>query len=358
MLFILVHKRGILFVLLILFILLTLIYNLVVTDKRENIENIISYSMKGDLYCYSTLSPSLEDILEMDVTGENSIFFWETSCNSQKNGKIILNPRQACAVESAAKMNPGYNIYLIYVSPGQIKNEGTESDRVINVLLSYKNIHIVHINIWRLIKGSPVENLFLSGKLEKSKYPITHASDIIRFLTMWKFGGIYLDLDMIFLKSFKTLPKNFGTAESTKIINSAVMGFENKGLGLSYVISCLNDLNSTFNGQAWGYNGPDLITRFSERKCKTKNFSALKVCEDYTVLPQNAFHPIPWNKWQKYFNETYNTEVRKKIKNSYGIHVWNKNSIQWKLSLNSNATYMTLAKKFCPNVIKELHDYF
>ncbi|XP_049820394.1 lactosylceramide 4-alpha-galactosyltransferase-like isoform X2 [Aethina tumida] len=330
-------------------------YNVKVKNKEEE---ILMYPMKGDLYCYSSLSPSLKDIMDMDIEGSNSIFFLETSCNSHKQGKIILSPRQACAVESAAKINSEYNIYLIYASPSQIRNEGTESDRVISRLLSYKNVYIAHVNIWRIIKRSPVEKLFLSGKLENSTYPITHASDIIRFIIMWKFGGIYLDLDMIFLKSFNTLPKNFGGAQSKDIINSAVMGFENKGVGLTYVTSCLNDLNNTFKGTEWAYNGPGLITRFSQKQCKTKNFEVLKVCEEYTVLPQNTFNAIPWNEWQKYFNETYNTEVQTKIKDSYGIHVWNKNSKQWKLSLESKATYMTLAKEFCPNVIKEMHDFF
>lgn len=55
---------------------------------------------------------------------KRNIFFLETTCNSYKMGKLFIRARQACAVESAARLNPHMNVYLLFASPGVIKGKG------------------------------------------------------------------------------------------------------------------------------------------------------------------------------------------------------------------------------------------
>lgn len=159
-------------------------------------------------------------------------------------------------------------------------DENTESDRMLNVLSRYPNIKILHFNVRRYIKGSPVENLWTTGKIKESIYPIAHTSDILRLevkiipvdaltkvvfsrlLTLWKFGGIYLDLDVIVLKNLDELPLNFGGAQSADLVANGVMGFSRFGKGHNYTVECLEDLSKNFEGKQWGSNGPQLITRF------------------------------------------------------------------------------------------------
>lgn len=59
-------------------------------------------------------------------------------------------------------------------------DENTESDRMLTLLGSYPNIKILHFNVRRYIKDSPVENLWTTGKIKESIYPIAHTSDILR----------------------------------------------------------------------------------------------------------------------------------------------------------------------------------
>nr|AIA92015.1 CAZy families GT32 protein [uncultured bacterium] len=71
---------------------------------------------------------------ETYVVKDTSIFFLETSCNSYINAQLTVSPRQACAVESAALMNPKRMVYLLFASPGKYTNVNKQVN--INVSLS------------------------------------------------------------------------------------------------------------------------------------------------------------------------------------------------------------------------------
>ena len=128
------------------------------------------------------------------IFGRN-IFFHETSCFGEEG--LILNARQACAVESAARQNPKMTVYLLFLSPSKIADS---SKQVIRQLLSYENIKIRRIYINNYVKHTPLEEWYASGILRTSRWPRSHMSDILRYLTLWKYGGIYLDLDVVVAK--------------------------------------------------------------------------------------------------------------------------------------------------------------
>lgn len=220
-----------------------------------------NFSSIDSIACYRIKDLSLPEITDISPRKADSIFFHETSCNSYFKGKIEIQARQACAVESAAYTNPGYDIYLLFTSPGIIKDEGSLSDRILNALQSYKNIKLYHLDYEKYTKDTPLEELYKSGKVESSKYTRSHASDVLRYLTLWKYGGIYLDLDVIVLKSFKDLPDNFAGSESERNVAAGVVKLSSTGAGRKFAQKCVEDLRSNFRGNDWGYNGPGVITR-------------------------------------------------------------------------------------------------
>lgn len=123
--------------------------------------------------------------------GKN-IFFHETSCFGEDGA--VLNARQACAVESAAKMNPSMTVYLLFVSPIKFSNA---TKLIVKQLESYPNIKIKHILMNKYTRCTPLEEWWATDILKTSKWPRSHMSDILRYLTLWKYGGIYLDLDVV-----------------------------------------------------------------------------------------------------------------------------------------------------------------
>lgn len=163
-----------------------------VSNLNDTISNGIS--------CYDDEASNTMDEITADLypspTKGKSIFFHETSCASSVQGGIVLTARQACAVESAAKMNPELHVYLLFTAPINLGNS-TAKSKFVSQLLSYPNVHIRHLNFERYFVGSPLEQWYRSGALKASKWPRSHASDVLRFLTLWKYGGTYLDLDVV-----------------------------------------------------------------------------------------------------------------------------------------------------------------
>lgn len=93
--------------------------------------------------------------------------------------------------------------------------------KLVDSLEAYKNVNLKFINIKEFSKGSPLESWLLSGKLDNSSFKTPHTSDVLRFLTLYKFGGIYLDLDVVVIKSTNLI--NFACAEDDKFMNGAIL---------------------------------------------------------------------------------------------------------------------------------------
>jgi hypothetical protein len=137
------------------------------------------------------------------VPGERHITFIETSCvlNDSVTGKqsgLAINQRQACAVASAANTNPDTKVYLLYTC--SIVGSLGDSPEYVKMMLSYPNVRVWKLVISDYIKGTPLETWDVMGKIRSSRWPLSHASDILRFITLWKYGGTYLDMDFVIQK--------------------------------------------------------------------------------------------------------------------------------------------------------------
>lgn len=62
-----------------------------------------------------------------------------------------------------------------------------------------------------------------------------HLSDVLRAVTLLKYGGFYLDLDVVVQKSFDNLEENFIGNDWSEVVAGGVMHLNNYGIG-SYVI--------------------------------------------------------------------------------------------------------------------------
>jgi hypothetical protein len=137
------------------------------------------------------------------VLGEKHIIFLETRCvlndsiSSNQLG-LLIDHRGACAVASAANTNPGMAVYLVYTC--SVQGSLADSAEYVKQMLSYPNVRLWKLTVPEYIKGTPLENWDFMGKVRSSRWPLPHSSDILRYVTLWKYGGTYLDLDFVFLK--------------------------------------------------------------------------------------------------------------------------------------------------------------
>lgn len=84
-----------------------------------------------------------------------------------------------------------------------------------------------------------MEKWFQSDQLFLSKYLNSHASDFLRFTSLYKFGGIYLDLDVVAQQSFNSLTLNFAAAESINFTAVGAIGFDHDGIGHDILELCI-----------------------------------------------------------------------------------------------------------------------
>lgn len=147
--------------------------------------------------------------------------------------------RQACAIESAAHLNPNWDVFLLFASPVGLSNDTHLQQPIVQALLSYSNIHMRNVNLWKYAKGTPVNDWLNSGALFESKYLNSHTSDFLRYLSLYKWGGTYLDLDVVVQRPFDTVKPNYAGAESDKFVAAGVLNFDHDGFGHKVAELCL-----------------------------------------------------------------------------------------------------------------------
>ena len=122
------------------------------------------------------------------------LFFHKTSCSTP-----YLTPRQACAVESAARNNRNLNVFVLFLATGQISDK---SKAFVDILQTYDNVYIRRVRLAKYVIDTPIKNWFLANFREFSKNRDWLHEDFhnyIRMLTLWKFGGVALNWNSIVL---------------------------------------------------------------------------------------------------------------------------------------------------------------
>ncbi|KYN42320.1 Lactosylceramide 4-alpha-galactosyltransferase [Trachymyrmex septentrionalis] len=327
---------------------------LMISTESNIIQRIpfLDVTTVNGIKCYdkvSTTKSSLDFDWETNTdkpTSGRNIFFHETSCFGDEG--LTLNARQACAIESAARMNPSMTVYLLFISKSEFSNSTRE---IVRQLLNYSNVRIRHIDPQKYVKETPLDAWYTSGVLKKSHWPVSHMSDILRYLTLWKYGGIYLDLDVVVTSSLENLT-NFAGAEDWDDVAAGVMGFDMSKLGRRVADACVRDLKKNFRGDVWGNNGPGVITRTLQKLCATTYARDMTTnrCHGFTVYPPSIFYPIHYKKWKKYFEIKDSNVTLKALNKAKAIHVWNNLSKAEKVRVNSNVPYAVIARNYCPHV--------
>jgi len=119
---------------------------------------------------------------------ENPIWMVET-----RHDHVHFSPLELCAIESVAKYHTNTRVIMTLVSRYVAK-----SDRVEKLLQTYPNLELRHVSLDSLFsENSPIHSLWTSGRVQNSMWPISHTSDIVRFMLLYKYGGTWLDTDVI-----------------------------------------------------------------------------------------------------------------------------------------------------------------
>ena len=181
---------------------------------------------------------------------------------TSKNSKIKI--RSSHKVQSGGfnwrHMRTVESIFHHHPTAKVIVHSNTLSQDVFNVLTEVGySITVEHYDLIDMLKGSPAE-AFISKlpAAREGEHWYSHQSDLLRLLTLYKQGGVYMDTDMIVVRPLTSLPMNVMGYVKPQKINGAFLMYEK---GNSFLGECLKEFAKTYRGDIWGWNGPLLITR-------------------------------------------------------------------------------------------------
>ncbi|XP_020113991.1 uncharacterized protein At4g19900 [Ananas comosus] len=185
-------------------------------------------------------------------------------------------------------------------------------------------------NLGELLDDTPT-HIFASVWFEWRKtkhYPI-HYSELIRLAALYKYGGIYLDSDVIVLNPLQSLQNSVGVADiidGNSTFTGAVMAFEKHS---NFLMECLKEFYSTYDDTLLKYNGADLVTRVLNRFSTKadKGYGQLNI----KIEPPFVFYPISPINITRYFAEPVDEFERvqqdgfyaKMMNESVTFHLWN-----------------------------------
>ena len=171
--------------------------------KDDSDEISCYYKNEGDVL------PSVED--PRFVPNNKSIFYIDSTCRGE------LTMMHACVAESAAAANPEWSIYLLFSYP----LTDSLSKRFLAELLTYPNINAARIHLDKYAKGTVLESILVND-IKKSKHPIVDASNMLKIVTLHRWGGITLDNDMLIIRSFDDLPSNWVVKVNNELSSEAL----------------------------------------------------------------------------------------------------------------------------------------
>ncbi|XP_034100891.2 lactosylceramide 4-alpha-galactosyltransferase-like [Drosophila albomicans] len=353
-------RRFLLLIVALSLIILVAVYY--ITDIRQTETPVYSCYLDYDSKGSKEEPQQLEDVLFADIkpTPGNSIFFLETKCNCSNHRYSILNftAHQACAVEAAALHHSSYDVFVLFACP-TIRQQ---NDPILDAMLSYENVQIRSVNLWRFAEGSPIEDWLKKDDLFRTEFLMINISDLLRLLTLYRYGGIYLDEDVIMFQSLEDEVPNFMGAETNTSIGNSVLGLEPDGFGHMVAELLLNDFQRNYLGNVWAHNGPKLLVRMMTRICGTNDVNAMQedsnICHGIKVFDINAFYEINWTERSRFFHKQFADETLKRLKDSYAMHTWNHIKTNWPFRVGSSSAYMQLVAQHCPRVFAATGKYF
>ncbi|CAM0914098.1 unnamed protein product [Alopecurus aequalis] len=215
-----------------------------------------------------------------------------------------------------------------------------------------------------LLDGTPAEgwlDKLCRGEVSPGTVAIgQNLANLLRLALLYKYGGIYMDADVVVLWPLTGLRNAIGAQEvdavtgEWTVLNNAVLVFDR---GHPVMRDFIAEFAATFDGSKWGHNGLHMVSRVAERV--RHRMLELGV----TVLPPQAFYTVDWNNISGLFVAPKDANGERCVKSemdgmkgnkTFGIHLWNKVSKSLKMEDGSViASLISQGCLFCNSSVKQ-----
>lgn len=304
------------------------------------------YKLTLRSHCFFACLPPFSSLggLEDLLSNGRSIVFIETS------ERVEPPPLVSCAVESAAKIYPARPvIFFMKGLSNTTQLASNTSSPAFSLLSAIENVFFVPLNMKKLFEDTPLFSWYTKINSSAEKYWLHVSSDASRLAIIWKYGGIYMDTDVI---SIRPIPeKNFLAAQGSRYSSNGVFGFLPHH---PFLWGCMENFVERYNSHIWGNQGPNLMTRMLRLWCRLEDFQELDdlKCPNISFLHPQRFYPIPYPEWRRYY-QVWGTEPS--FNASYALHLWNFMNKEGRTPVSgSNTLAENLYRKHCPKTYRVL----
>lgn len=280
-----------------------------------------------------------------------NIFFVESS------DSVTLSARQCCAIESAATANPDLEVFVVFTSEERLNSLNETAE--VQALFAYPNVHLNFIDIEEFSKNSPLEDFVRRGRLKKSSHQATHTSDVVRLLLLWKYGGTYLDLDVIVRRDINTVASNFACPVTETYLNPSILNLDL--IDGKNIAELLMEYTSQYFDGSDASNGQLLLTEAANQLCNTTSTSEMTFkddCRGFHVLHRPMCFAVNSYNWEWLVQEDFANDTLMRVVGSLVVHFWNQKTKNIELRKDSKAAYVQLAHQHCPRVMQTGGEYF
>ena len=277
------------------------------------------------------------ELKESDFSARIEEFFAANSCKLRFFMTWIssldsFSDRELWAIQSIFKVHENENPCLIIVSNSLDSAKGKQilspfSEMGFSLLAISPDFDAIFKNTEAELWFNQLQQgIVKAGEISLGQ----NLSNLLRLTLLYKFGGIYIDTDVIILQNFTNLRNAIG-AQTMDLktgnwsrLNNAVMIFDkNHPLLLQFI----KEFATTFDGNKWGHNGPYLVSRVISRLNQNSEFNL-------TILPPSAFYPVVWNRIKTFFQGPKDAvhlkwviaKLRHIQTKSLALHLWNNHS--------------------------------
>ncbi|XP_043240833.1 lactosylceramide 4-alpha-galactosyltransferase-like [Amphibalanus amphitrite] len=265
------------------------------------------------------------------ITPDRTIFLLETS------GRSEIRPREWCAVESAARAHPGYTV-LFLTATARVRRTALAA-----AVLAFNNTRLAQLDFAEVFEGTLLEEWYRSRAVLRSWWQASHMSDALRFALLTKYGGIYLDTDVIVRRSMADMDDGAGL-ESEHSVAAGVLKFARRSALPGLLAARFVE---QYDPGDWGANGPGVVTAVLLQRCGIGGLPLPPShCGDFTIFGSRRFYGVPWPEWRLLLTPAQRDTVLERVDASYVVHTWGLH-ISGHSAPPGSALYQ-LAEQHCP----------
>lgn len=265
-----------------------------------------------------SFSQFMDRFLHQEVCAQRVFMAWTTPASS-------FTIRHQCALETLLHFHPNACIVVF--------SESIEFNFFETFIEERYKVAVVRPNLEELLAGTPtLEFASMLSEWRKTKLFYIHYTELLRLAAIYKYGGVYLDMDVILSKPLHTLHNTVGSdfSEGDVIhLNGAFMFFSRSS---PFLRECLKEFAATYDNKSLVWNGAELLTRVANRTIKedgTRRWQDEPQLLD--IQPPFSFFPLSASNISRYYiqpvdrqQQEEQEELLSKIHlESYGTHLWN-----------------------------------